>query len=318
MSVDRSTEPSSRPTNEAVNNRIGPVKTELAWQSKTVLLLVLPVVAASVVLQARWWWVADARVATWTVGLSFLLGLVAMKLRSATPGAAASGAAITACLMFSTVTFPYMPWHTALIPVLLVLVLASLATLAGRKRKEALGTAEDRRGRAASQVAANLGIAAIVSETLVQNWLTKQAWLPISRQSPEMVFAVGLAALSEAAADTVSSELGQVLSGQPRMITTLRRVHPGTDGAISVGGTVAGILAAGIVAGAGTKALGGGWPMLTVSWSGGVFGLFFDSVLGATFEQRGWLNNDGVNFLSTASAAVFAIAALAFVPQSYQ
>ena len=34
-----------------------------------------------------------------------------------------------------------------------------------------------------------------------------------------------------------------------------------------------------------------------------VFGLFFDSLLGATLERRGWLNNDAVNFLSTAGAA---------------
>jgi uncharacterized protein (TIGR00297 family) len=290
---------------------------KLVWQSKTVLLLVLPAISASVVLQARWWWLADSRVAIWTVTLSVLLGLLALKLRSASPSAAAAGTAITACLMFSTVTFPYLPWHTALVPVLLVLLLASIATRAGRKLKEALGTAEDRHGRVASQVAANLGIAAIVSETLVQNWVTKQSWLPITRQTPATVFAIGLAALSEAAADTVSSELGQVLSGHPRMITTLRRVQPGTDGAISIGGTLAGILAAGIVAATGAEALRGGWVMLAVSWASGAFGLFFDSLLGATLEQRGWLNNDGVNFLSTASAAAFAAAALAFVPRSY-
>jgi uncharacterized membrane protein len=32
-------------------------------------------------------------------------------------------------------------------------------------------------------------------------------------------------------------------------------------------------------------------------------GLFFDSLLGATAERRGWLNNDAVNFLSTVAAA---------------
>jgi uncharacterized membrane protein len=39
--------------------------------------------------------------------------------------------------------------------------------------------------------------------------------------------------------------------------------------------------------------------------------LFFDSLLGATLERRGWLNNDAVNFLSTASAAAFALGLLA-------
>jgi uncharacterized membrane protein len=38
-----------------------------------------------------------------------------------------------------------------------------------------------------------------------------------------------------------------------------------------------------------------------------VGGLFVDSLLGATLERRGWLNNDAVNFLSTLAAALIAI-----------
>jgi len=47
--------------------------------------------------------------------------------------------------------------------------------------------------------------------------------------------------------------------------------------------------------------------LFALSWAGGVFGLFFDSLLGATFERAGWLNNDAVNVLSTLSAAAFAL-----------
>jgi uncharacterized membrane protein len=68
-----------------------------------------------------------------------------------------------------------------------------------------------------------------------------------------------------------------------------------------------------MVAGAGALALHGGLAMLWVSWAGGVFGLFFDSLLGATLERRGWLNNDAVNFLSTGSAAGFAVGLLMVV-----
>jgi uncharacterized membrane protein len=53
--------------------------------------------------------------------------------------------------------------------------------------------------------------------------------------------------------------------------------------------------------------------MFWICCAGGVFGLFFDSLLGATLERRDWLNNDAVNFLSTASAAVFALAVLALL-----
>jgi hypothetical protein len=76
-----------------------------------------------------------------------------------------AGTAITASLMFSTVTFPYLPWHTALIPVLAVAVLAFVFHPAGQGQERS-GSARpsSRRGRSASQVAANLGVAAIASQ----------------------------------------------------------------------------------------------------------------------------------------------------------
>ncbi len=40
---------------------------------------------------------------------------------------------------------------------------------------------------------------------------------------------------------------------------------------------------------------------------GAVGGLFVDSLLGATVERRGWLNNDAVNFLSTLAASLIAL-----------
>jgi len=286
-------------------------QTEFDWQSKAILLIVVPTVAVDVLLQSHWWIVESPTIAVSTLGLSALLGLVAWRSRSATPLAAATGALLTASLMFSTGSFPYRPWQTALIPVLAVLVLASISTRLGRRRKEQLGTAEPRKGRVAAQVAANLGAAALLANDFAQNWLTARRWLP--HLGSALIFAPALAALCEAAADTVSSELGQVLSTRPRMITTMRVADAGTDGAISIGGTLAGVLAAGVVAPAGAWALRGGLILLAVSWLGGIFGLLFDSLLGATVERRGWLNNDAVNFLSTLSAAEFALLLIAIL-----
>ena len=59
--------------------------------------------------------------------------------------------------------------------------------------------------------------------------------------------------------------------------------------------------------------MNGDLTLFLVAWIGGVFGLFFDSLLGATIEQRGWLNNDAVNFLSTLSASVCALLILRFL-----
>jgi uncharacterized protein (TIGR00297 family) len=281
------------------------------WQSKLVLLLVLPFVATSMLLDCLVWLGEPQPVAIWILGLSALLGLITWRARAATPAAAATGAIITASLMFSTISTPYKPWHTALVPAVAVAVLAFAATRVGRRMKERLGTAEAPRGRSASQIAANLGVAALVAMGPLQSWLLDQRWSPNFFRTGVPLLVLAIAALAEAAADTVSSEIGQVLGGRPRMITTLRTVEPGTDGAVSPAGTLAGIVAAGMVAGLGAFALRGNWTFFVVATAGGVFGLVFDSLLGATLESWGWLNNDLVNFLSTASAAGFALALLA-------
>jgi uncharacterized protein (TIGR00297 family) len=215
--------------------------------------------------------------------------------------------------MYSTSTCDYEPWRTAVVPVAAVFVLAFGATRAGRAKKERLRIAERRTGRNAAQVAANLGVAGLVSCAMAQSWAgnfwdTAAGWVLHFGWSRMALFTLALAALAEAAADTVSSELGKVLGGCPRMITTLRTVAPGTDGAVSLAGTVAGVLAAGVVAAARTAAVGGSPSIFWISTAGGIFGLLFDSLLGATLERRGMLNNDAVNFLSTLSAAVVACA----------
>lgn len=286
------------------------VENKLTWQSKLVLLAVLPFAGTEVVLDCSWWASHAAPVAIWTIGFSALLGLVTWQIRAATPFAALTGALITASLMFSTAVVPYGPWHTALLPTLTVSLLAFAVTQAGRRQKEQLGTAEGRKGRSATQIAANLGVAALAAGSPVQSWLMDCGWLPHHAATQGMLFALTLAALAEAAADTVSSEIGQVIGGRPRLITSFKVVEPGRDGAVSLGGSLAGIVAAAIVAWTGMWALGGGWNLFMVSSAGAVFGLFFDSLLGATLEERGWLNNDAVNFLSTASAAGFALVLL--------
>jgi uncharacterized protein (TIGR00297 family) len=283
---------------------------KLAWQSKLVLLAVLPFAGTEVALDFGWWVSHAIAVAAWTAGLSVLLGLVTWRARAATPMAALTGAVVTASLIFSTAVVPYQPWHTAMVPTVMVALVAFGATRVGRRKKERIGTAEERRGRSASQIAANLGFAPLAASSPVQGWLTNLHWLERLAPAQGLLFALSLAALAEAAADTASSEIGQVIGGKPRMITTFKVVEPGRDGGVSLAGSLAGLLAAALIAWTGTWALKGGWELFGASFAGAAFGLFFDSLLGATLEERGWLNNDAVNFLSTASAAGFALLAI--------
>ena len=118
---------------------------------------------------------------------------------------------------------------------------------------------------------------------------------------------VVIAALAEATADTLASELGEVLGGPPLLVTTLRRVAPGTDGAISLIGTVAGTAGAVLVVLVAVSTLGLRLGDAVAAGVGALGGLFVDSLLGATVERRGWLNNDAVNFLSTLAASLIAL-----------
>jgi uncharacterized protein (TIGR00297 family) len=179
-----------------------------------------------------------------------------------------------------------------------------IATRFGRKAKEALGVAEDRRGRTAAQVAANIGIAAICGVPLTLAAILSAGPAP-------RIWLVGMvAALGEATADTLSSELGQVLGGEPRLLTTMRRVPCGTDGAVSALGTLCGLAGAAVVVAVAVPALGFGAAEVRVALGAAVLGLFVDSLLGEWVERRGWLGNDAVNTLSTLAAALMAMASV--------
>ena len=116
-----------------------------------------------------------------------------------------------------------------------------------------------------------------------------------------------IGSIATATADTMASELG--ILQQPRLITTMEKVVPGTDGAISTLGTLVGILGAGII-GLAAYLLGiitDPFLSLKIAIVSGTIGCFMDSILGAVLEQRSFLNNEHVNLLATITGAIVGI-----------
>jgi len=168
-----------------------------------------------------------------------------------------------------------------------------VSTRLGYRRKLALGLAERREGRNGWQILANLAVAALGS--VVFSATGNRVWLVAT-----------LGALVEAATDTVASEIGQYRGA--RLITTWERVPAGTDGGITIPGSIAGMAAGLVIAAVG--AVGGMLPQaqLWVPMAAGFAGMFIDSILGATLQRRGWISNQAVNFFATLAAAALAYA----------
>lgn len=228
-------------------------------------------------------------------GMTAAFALAARLLRAVDTMGTLTGAA-TAFLCYVVL------WPTGFILLLFVFVLTWAVTRYGRRRKQALGTAEPSRGRTSFQVWANLQATTI--------FLALSAF---SSFDPDWLIAGAIAALAEVAADTTSSELGQTLAPAARLITTFESVPPGTDGGISAAGTVAGVVAALSTSAAAIALKLVDVPTSLVIAAAAIVGMLVDSVLGAVFERKGGLTNDGVNAWSTLFAAFAATIAAALI-----
>ena len=186
--------------------------------------------------------------------------------------------------------------------VVIYLAAGSFVTKIGWRDKQKRGLAEARGGRRGP---ANVWGSAATGAAL--------ALLIGSGLEPKDLLLAGFcASFAAKLADTFGSEIGKRWGGQPRLITTLRPVPAGTEGAISVEGTLAS--AAGSVLMTLVLFALQLLPSLAVSAVVMLIGFvatLAESLLGALAQDRvSWLSNELVNAMQTTLAALLAIVVL--------
>jgi uncharacterized protein (TIGR00297 family) len=260
--------------------------------------------------------------------LSGLIALVAYR-RGSLSRSGVAGALLVGTAIFG---FGGWVWGTLLV---IFFVLSSLLSHYKETAKAGLAEKFDKgQRRDLGQTLANGGAGALLA--LAYRLHPDPAWL-----------AAFVGAMATVNADTWATELGVLSRRPPRLITTWQTVERGTSGGVSGLGTLAtlaGALTIGLAA-LGGLALDGlfggpglalaGWALLPAALLGGLAGSLFDSLLGATVQaiyysarrhketekridpdgspntrRRGWrwLNNDGVNFVSSLAGALVGVA----------
>jgi uncharacterized protein (TIGR00297 family) len=175
-------------------------------------------------------------------------------------------------------------------------VVASVTSRVGLHRKKLLGIEEERGGRrGAGNAIANCGVAALASIAAITTPYRPAALVAL------------VAALAAGGSDTVASEIGKAFGRRTFLVTTLGAVKPGTPGAMSIEGTAAGIVAAIALAGVGAACALIAPGLIVRCAVAATCGAIAESVLGATLEGPGILNNDVLNFINTAVAAAVAL-----------
>ncbi len=175
---------------------------------------------------------------------------------------------------------------------------AAITTRAGFQRKALLGIEEARHGRrGAGNAIANTGPAA---------WAALLSIGVVHGEAARIAF---VAALVTSASDTVASEVGKAWGKTTWLLRGFRRVPPGTSGAVSAEGTLAGILAATMLGG--LAALLGLIPIgaIAMIMAAATLASFAEGALATTLEGPGILNNDALNFINSAIGAALALVA---------
>lgn len=189
----------------------------------------------------------------------------------------------------------FLDWEGYLL-LLAFFVIGSGCTKFGYKTKAAHKIAQEGGGRRGARHAlANAGVA------------TACAIFAAVTDHPELFGLAFAGAFATAAADTASSEIGQVIGRRTFLLTTFRPVPRGTEGAVSLEGTLAGVAASLVIAALGAAVGLYPWIGVLPIVLAAFVGTTFESLVGAALEKRQLLDNEALNFLNTLVGALVAV-----------
>ncbi len=189
---------------------------------------------------------------------------------------------------------------------LVYFAVGSAVTRVGMAQKEAAGIAEKRSGaRGPENVWGSALVAAICALSIYAINSFEGLWV---QPTTELLLLGYVASISTKLSDTCASEVGKAYGRHTFLITNLQPVARGTEGAVSLEGTLAGILGSAILATTGW-ALGLIYPIdIAICMVAAFVATNLESVIGATLQAKfDWLTNEVVNIINTLIGAVTAV-----------
>ncbi|MEA5574956.1 TIGR00297 family protein [Anabaena sp. UHCC 0451] len=231
----------------------------------------------------------------WLIGVglnAILLGIVAI-----IPKKLLTPAGIFHAWLLGVIIWGTLGWQGYIV-VVFYFIVGSGVTRIGMAQKEAAGIAEKRSGARGPE---NVWGSALVAAVCAVGVLLAPDW--------KFLLCLGyVASFSTKLSDTTASEVGKAYGKSTFLITTLQPVARGTEGAVSLEGTLAGVVGSVAIAfvGWGVNLI----DVLGIVWC--VIAAFIatnaESVIGATLQSKyTWLTNEVVNILNTLIGAVSAI-----------
>jgi len=235
-------------------------------------------------------------------GCFYILGLV--KGQSMLTTAGYNHAFVLGILLWAAMGFP--GW----ILCVTFLLLGSKVTKIGYDIKQRENTLEKRQGRRGPEnVWGAAGASAICSMMILGlpyilpllPLNEPLAWIPYAKHMLQVAY---VASISTKLADTGASEIGKAYGRTTYLITSLKQVPRGTEGAVSLEGTVAGIFGSVLMA---VLALSVGLiypreiPIIVIA---SFIATTSESVIGASIQESMQLSNEFVNFIMTVIGAL--------------